>query len=191
MQYNELIDRLQNLINIKPSQESLAKILGKHQTAIAQRIARGTPFKTDDLFKLEKAYGLPTGVLSGVETVNANPNALEISNIDHKTNVIIVDKRLYKETSDLYWLHANGDSMSPVIENQDIVLVDTSNTDISNGGIFLFEINAKRFIKRLRLRVTGELDIISDNDKYPIETVTNCNELKVIGRAIKNLSRCL
>lgn len=88
---------------------------------------------------------------------------------------------------------ASGDSMTPTIEDSDMLLVDTGRTDFNNGGIFLLTINNDWFIKRLRKRITGELDIISDNDKYPVETFKQDTDIEVFikGRVIKNLSRGL
>lgn len=88
---------------------------------------------------------------------------------------------------------ATGDSMTPVIESGDMLLIDTGRTDFSNGGIFLLTINNDWFIKRLRKRLTGELDIISDNKKYPVETFKPDTDIEVFikGRVIKNLSRGL
>lgn len=88
---------------------------------------------------------------------------------------------------------ACGDSMETIIEDGDMLLVDTGRTDFNNGGIFLLTINNDWFVKRLRLRVTGELDIISDNDKYPIESLKPDSNVEVTikGRVIKNLSRGL
>lgn len=83
--------------------------------------------------------------------------------------------------------------MEDIIEDGNLLLVDTSRTDFHNGGIFVITINNDWFVKRLRLRTTGELDIISDNQKYPIETINPKSgiELVVIGRVIKNLSKGL
>lgn len=191
MLFDELFEALQNLIRIKPSRQNIADILGVSQAAIGNRIMRGSHLKFEELRKIENAYGI-VGGLTG-EFVSASEDCFIFNNLDNSSNKLQIDKKIItlSDNKNIFWLNANGDSMSPVIENQDIVLIDTSNTDISNGGIFLFEINGKRFIKRLRLRVTGELDIISDNDKYPLETVTNCSELKIIGRVIKNLSNNL
>lgn len=88
---------------------------------------------------------------------------------------------------------ANGDSMTPTIEDGDLLLIDMGRTEYQNGGIFLMTINNDWFIKRLRLRITGELDIISDNEKYPIETLTpdTYKEVSIKGRVVKNLSRGL
>lgn len=191
MLFNELIDSLQNLIRIRPSQQNIADILGVKQGAISNRIMRGSHLKFEELRKIENAYGI-VGGLTG-EFVSASDDCFIFNHLDNSSNKLQIDKKVItlSDNKNIFWLNANGDSMSPVIENQDIVLVDTSNADISNGGIFLFEINAKRFVKRLRLRVTGELDIISDNEKYPPEVITNCSQLKVIGRVIKNLSKGL
>lgn len=88
---------------------------------------------------------------------------------------------------------ASGDSMQETITDNDLLLIDISKTEYRNGGIFLLTINNDWYIKRLRVRLTGELDIISDNPKYPIETLKQdtASEIKIIGRVIKNLSKGL
>ena len=85
--------------------------------------------------------------------------------------------------------------MSPTIEDGDILLVDIGRTDFNNGGVFLLTINNDWFIKRLRLRITGELEIISENSqKYGEPEILRPNddiEVIIKGRVIKNLSRTL
>lgn len=88
---------------------------------------------------------------------------------------------------------ASGDSMESIIEDGDLLLVDTGRTDFANGGIFLLTINNDWFVKRLRKRLSGELDVISDNTKYPVETFKPDDDIEIVvkGRVIKNLSRGL
>lgn len=88
---------------------------------------------------------------------------------------------------------ACGDSMTSVIEDGDLLLVDTGRKDFNNGGIFLLTINNDWYVKRLRKRLSGELDVISDNTHYPIETFEPDSpvEISVMGRVVKNLSRGL
>ena len=90
---------------------------------------------------------------------------------------------------------ACGDSMSPTIEDGDILLVDIGRSDFNNGGVFLLTINNEWFIKRLRLRISGELEIISENSKkYGEPEILKPNddvEVIIKGRVIKNLSRTL
>lgn len=90
---------------------------------------------------------------------------------------------------------ASGDSMAPTIEDGDILLVDMGRTDFNNGGIFLLTINNEWFIKRLRLKINGELEIISENAaKYGAPEVLHpFDDIEVVvkGRVVKNLSRGL
>lgn len=90
---------------------------------------------------------------------------------------------------------ASGDSMAPTIEDGDILLVDMGRTDFNNGGIFLLTINNDWFIKRLRLKINGELEIISENvAKYGAPEVLHpFDDIEVVvkGRVVKNLSRGL
>ena len=88
---------------------------------------------------------------------------------------------------------ASGDSMQDTIDDGNLLLVDTSKTDFNNGGVFVLTINNDWFVKRLRLKINGDLEIISDNTKYDVEVLkpnTDIN-IKVIGKVIKNLSKGL
>ena len=120
------------------------------------------------------------------EELETNPVSLGINLIQNILKVSNVD--------DLKVINANGDSMESTIYDNDDLLVDFGRKNFTNGGIFLLTINNDCFIKRLQLKINGDLDIISDNkDKYPIETKhqnDNIN-INIIGRVIKNLSRGL
>lgn len=88
---------------------------------------------------------------------------------------------------------ASGDSMSPLIEDGDLLLVDTGRTELSNSGVYVFSLNNEWRVKRFNLKIDGRLEIISDNPKYEKELLEpDCGlELYVKGRVIKNLSRGL
>lgn len=89
---------------------------------------------------------------------------------------------------------ACGDSMEDTIDDGNLLLVDTGRTDFNNGGIFIITINNEWFVKRLRKRINGQLDIISDNQaKYPIESYMPEDNIEIVvkGRVIKNLSKGL
>ncbi len=104
-------------------------------------------------------------------------NILKVSNIDN-----------------LKVFSASGDSMEPTIYDSDEVLVDIGRKDYINGGVFIIEKLGDWYIKRLRLKFDGSLEIISDNkEKYEAEIIkmTDDIEINIIGRVIKNLSRGL
>lgn len=120
------------------------------------------------------------------EELETNPVSLGLNLIQNILKVSNVD--------DLKVINANGDSMESTIYDNDNLLVDFGRKNFTNGGIFLLTINNDYFIKRLRLKINGDLDIISDNkEKYPTETIKKNDNLNIniIGRVIKNLSRGL
>lgn len=205
MQTKDLLTALYDKVGFKPTLKDLAKIVGHpSEQTMYSRTARNSTFPDEEIEKIEDHYG--------ISLRNSDNNSLEIEYINiHPScgrGTIVLDDadsipvRIGKELiqdvwkanpHDLKLFKASGDSMLPLIEDDDILLVNTASKDFNNGGIFLLTINNDWFIKRLRLRVTGELDIISENSKYPIETLlpdTFC-EIKIFGRVIKNLSRGL
>ena len=210
MLYNELTERLQNLINIKVSQQAIANVLGIAQGAVSQRIKSDKAFNIDELMKIEQAMGLPSGSLSGIQT---DESSIELDYIHIAPScgrgTVVLDEadvtpvRIGKEVIKDIWkvsspevlklFKASGDSMETTIEDGNILLVDTSRTDYHNGGIYVLTINNDWFVKRLRLKINGDLEIISDNPKYEPEVLrTNTDiEINVVGRVIKNLSRGL
>lgn len=206
MKHSKLLEGLQNLIGFTPKQSDLCKILGYGYSTIGARAQRDSEYTDEEIEQIENFYGI-AGRLRG-----GNHDCIELDYIHiqpscgHGTVVLdeaeVTPVRIGKEIIKDIWkanpenlkiFTSSGDSMEPIIEDGNILLVDTSRTDFNNGGIFILTINNDWFVKRLRLRVTGELDIISDNDKYPVETLkpdTNI-EISVKGRVIKNLSRGL
>lgn len=204
MRYNDLIERLQNLIGFKPTQQALADILGVRQSAIGNRVSRNSNFSDDEIELLESHYAIDiknNNDCIKIDYIHITPSCGRGTVVLEEPEVtpvkigreIIRDLWHVPDASSLKLFKASGDSMEEVIEDGNLLLVDTSRTDFANGGIFIITINNDWFVKRLRLRVTGELDIISDNPKYPIETVLPHDnvEIKVMGRVIKNLSKGL
>lgn len=203
MKYSELQATLQNLTNTKISITELADVLGVSRQNMHKKITSAkSDIPDDEIQKLEKAFGVTLySDYIEIEHIHIKPSCgkgtivfdePEITPIKLGTQLIMSVLRI-PNPKFLKIFTASGDSMEPVIENGDVLLVDTSRTDFNNGGIFLLTINNDWFVKRLRKRLSGELDIISDNDKYPIETfkTNDAIEINVIGRIVKNLSRGL
>ena len=210
MRHSEVLKALQNLIGFEPKQTDLGKILDVGYSTIGNRASRDSSYSIGELIKIEKSYGLPIGSISGIQT---NEGSIEIDYI-HITpscgrGTVVLDEadvtpvRIGKEVIKDIWkvstpevlklFKASGDSMETTIEDGNILLVDTSRTDYHNGGIYVLTINNDWFVKRLRLKINGDLEIISDNPKYEPEILKpNTDiEINVVGRVIKNLSRGL
>lgn len=84
---------------------------------------------------------------------------------------------------------AQGDSMSPEIEDGDAVFIDISDKDSLRDGIYLLLVDNELFIKRVQKLINRKILLISTNKAYKdIELNLNSDlEIQVIGRIIKSL----
>lgn len=204
MRYNEVIDKLQNLTNRKISQSELCQILGVKQSAMGNRANRNSVFSDVEIATLENHYNViltdkeecieidyvHIGASCGYGT--AIIEEPDITPIKLGTKMIQSVLRV-TDAKNLKIFKASGDSMADTIDDNNLLLVDMGKTDYTNGGVFLLQKDNDWFIKRLCLKLTGELEVISDNPKYSTETFnpqTNI-EIKIRGRVIKNLSKGL
>lgn len=87
---------------------------------------------------------------------------------------------------ELKFIHAHGESMSPTFSDGDVLLVDAGSRDpTSHEGVYVLEVNGKTYIKRVRMRMSGTLEVSSDNPT--IKTVDELNgdhEVRVLGRVV-------
>ena len=81
---------------------------------------------------------------------------------------------------------AKGDSMQPTIPDGSILIVDLSQTEISNGCLYVFNVAGDLLVKRARRKLDASIELISDNEIYPLETVrkSDLDQLRVIGRVV-------
>ena len=208
MLLDEKINDLQNLTQQKISYQQVADVLGLgSKQAAYNRVTRKQPLKEWEIIALDNAFLIDVNKTNQkqdcitVDYIHINPSCGKGTSVYYDTDITPIKLGTQMLQSVLKVSHpqnlkvfkASGDSMVPTIEDSDMLLIDTGRTDYNNGGIFLLTINNDWFIKRLRKRMTGELDIISDNEKYPVETFQPEQNIEVFikGRVIKNLSRGL
>jgi len=204
MKYSKIIEKITQQKGFTPRQADLCRILDIKTGAMSARSKNDSDFSDAEIEKLEDFYLVDlTGDTDCIEIehIHISPSCgkgtavldePEITPVKLGTQMIQSVMKI-SDPKNLKTFRASGDSMTPIIEDGDLLLVDTARLDFCNGGIFLLTINNNWFIKRLRLRLSGELDIISDNGKYPVETFQKDADVEVMikGRVIKNLSRGL
>ena len=186
------------------SQSELAGLLGVHRSAVTQAKRKNT---VPDLWllKLGRHFNLdPDRPESSVETAIGNIRSA-------MTAVPRVKARLHAgggsfetspEIESFYafsraWLRRKGnpeqmvlmdvigDSMSPVIEEGDTVLVDQSRTDIYSGGIYAVGIDDTVMVKRIE-KHPQRLVLISANSSYaPVYLQKEeVRRIRIIGRVV-------
>lgn len=86
----------------------------------------------------------------------------------------------------LRFIHAYGDSMSPTFEDGDVLLVDTGMRDTKAiDGVYVMAANDRVYIKRVRQRMDGVIEISSDNPTVKTVDVLNGDHaVDVLGRVV-------
>ena len=92
-------------------------------------------------------------------------------------------------------INATGNSMQPVIDDRDLLLVDLTHKDFIDEGIYVVRLENTLLVKRLQ-KIPNGIVLISDNPQYAPITLNsdnfNENDAAIIGKVIsviKNLNR--
>lgn len=87
---------------------------------------------------------------------------------------------------ELRFMHAHGESMAPTFSDGDVLLVDAGARDPSSmEGVYVLEVHGKVYIKRVRMRMDGSLEVSSDNTNIKtVDVLNGDHEVRVIGRVV-------
>ena len=83
-------------------------------------------------------------------------------------------------------MNVTGDSMESTLQDQEIILFDLEEKEIAKGGIFIVSTNAGLFVKRVRSRADGTIELMSDNPSFSSEMIP-ANEqstFQVVGKVV-------
>lgn len=76
-----------------------------------------------------------------------------------------------------------GDSMEPLIENNDLLFIDVkSQVDVNSIGIF--QVNGKNFVKKLKRDYDGSWYLQSLNNNYEEIYLSEDDDIRTIGEVI-------
>ena len=87
------------------------------------------------------------------------------------------------ELKNIEALKVTGDSMEPTFSYDDIVFINRAKNVLNRGGVYVIKTEGGLFIKRLLPRIDAKVDVISDNDIYPTQTLS-INELEIVGKVV-------
>lgn len=213
VQFNEIIEKLKDVISTKKIggkvfDKDVAMELGIAQTSFATMKKRGSiPYKELMEFCATKKLSInwlffdqPIEML--VEETNKFFQVRYFSNLrasagggaevlDENYELITVDEKIIQNISGrtdrkLEAIHVDGESMEPTLSDGSIVFVDRDQTDINKDGIFIASTNAGLFIKRIRKRADGAIELISDNKAYSPELLSP-EEVSIIGKVVGSI----
>lgn len=98
----------------------------------------------------------------------------------------LLPPNLRRNPAHLALIECMGDSMEPALRDGDYLLVDTSIRNVAAGPIYILRVGDTLLAKRLQPRLDGTVLVISDNPRYPPETVTpsDAHPLEIVGEVI-------
>jgi phage repressor protein C with HTH and peptisase S24 domain len=110
---------------------------------------------------------------------------------DENFEVIDIDKNIMynmvgQGNTNLEAITVEGESMEPTLHDGSIVFVDREQNDIAKEGIFIASTTSGLFIKRIRQRVDGMVELISDNTMYSPEVISP-DQVTIVGKVVGNI----
>ena len=110
---------------------------------------------------------------------------------DEQYETITLDEKIMHNmvglgNTELEAIHVDGESMEPTLQDGSIVFIDRTQTNINRDGIFVAATTAGLFIKRIRQRADGMVELISDNKAYSPEVLAP-DEVSIVGKVVGNI----
>ena len=110
---------------------------------------------------------------------------------DEDFETISIDEKIMHNmvgvgNTELEAIHVDGESMEPTLQDGSIVFLDRSQTNINKDGIFIASTTTGLFIKRIRQRADGMVELISDNKMYSPEVISP-DEVSIVGKVVGNI----
>ena len=204
MNNNEVLDRLQKLINYMPSQKEISEKTGINQNTLSAKSSRNSQWKDDDIQKLNNAFGIDI-----YKEISQNITEYNEPTIDGdyypdvfgscgngvfvlsetKEKIKIPEKCFIKPISRVAKysvINAVGDSMSPTINDKDrLIIQHCENEPIQDKSIYIFCYDDQLYCKRLYSNI-DEIVVKSDNPEFKIKYIPkeNMNNMHIIGQVV-------
>ncbi|RYD90819.1 MAG: S24 family peptidase [Sphingomonadales bacterium] len=176
----------------------LSRVIGRNPAYLQQYVKRGTPrvLAEEDRARLARYMGVPEATLGGRAVAD---NVVEVARLDIAASAgpgrLVGEearrqpgmfppamlRQLGVRADAASMIRVEGDSMSPLLEDGDEILVDRSQRAVGRGGgVFVLRLDGELMVKRLRPAVGG-IDVLSENPSYPARFVRS-GALEVLGR---------
>jgi phage repressor protein C with HTH and peptisase S24 domain len=135
--------------------------------------------ETDKFFQIHYFADVRASAGGGAFTFDENYDVLSVD----KT---IISNILDASSQEIDAINVDGESMEPTLQDGSIVFIDRTQTNISKDGIYIASTTAGLFIKRIRQRADGMVELISDNKAYSPEIML-ADEVTIVGRVVGNI----
>lgn len=161
----------------KMSQDELASKMGVNRVAVSNYEQNKNTPTLSNLAKIISILSLPDDYFTSNETSKIRtipliglascgvPQEYDLNGYDH----VPISENIYEEG--MYAVKAEGSSMSPKINNNDILYCNV-NRQIENGDIVHYSLSGESGIKRYKINEKGDIiSLVPINSDYDIITI--------------------
>ena len=193
MRYSEVLSRLQNLVDIIPSQAELCRITKVKQSTMGNRRDRNSIIPDDEIMLINEHFGIDLYNETDTPTINLDyyPDVevscgngiLPFGETKEKMAVPLSLIKGYSKTKKYIIVNAVSDSMQPEIKPNDrLIMRVTENESILDNHIYIFCYNEHFYCKYLSYNV-DQIIIRSANIDYPTRYIDqqNINDFRLCG----------
>ena len=186
---------------------SLSRLVGRNPAYIQQYIKRGSPKHLPERERniLARYYGVAPQLLGAPEeesggkraglklvsklAVGASAGAGALAEGEALAGKVGFDeawlRKLGVEPRNVSLIRVEGDSMQPVLNDGDDIMVDKGAAlKPLRDGIHVIRIDGTLMVKRLARAPGGRLSVLSDNPAYPSWPDRDPAEVQVVGRVV-------
>jgi len=198
MKINEIFEIIRKKTGMPVNQSSLAAALGITRQSVSSRVRNNSELTVSELKKIEQYFD--------VVVLQACADNNDIVNIDfypevfascgggtvafsEEKTMVRLPKTLffdYSENKKYSMIYARGDSMSPLINSGDKLIIEHwENNQIIDNKVYVFCYKSEFYVKRLSKNV-DEIIIKSDNPNYNVRNICgeDMNDLHILGQVV-------
>lgn len=185
---------------------ALSRLVGRNPAYIQQYIKRGSPKNLPERERsiLARYYGVDPQLLGAPEEAGVKRDGLKLvpklavgasagpgalAEGEALAGKVGFDeqwlRKLGVEPRNVSLIRVEGDSMQPVLNHGDDIMVDKGAAlKPLRDGIHVIRIDGVLMVKRLALAPGGRLSVLSDNPAYPSWPDRDHAEVQVVGRVV-------
>lgn len=211
----ELLDKLKNL-NINATQREIAETWGMNEQSFSKKKRQGTAIKYKNLKQIEERYNiaLTQSTLETAKLIDSieekrqvNDKLIEIEYfpdvylsagygvevLDEYSETVVIDERFLMSERGMRvnpkyckMVCVSGNSMFPEYHHGDRVIIDESDTNLTDGQIYAFRYDGQCYVKEIN-RAGNKIKCISVNKEYEPFYIERDVDFKVFGRILPRI----
>ncbi len=215
MNITELLEKLQDF-NINIPQREIAELWGMNEQSFSKKKSMGTDIKYKNLKQIEDRFNiiLTPSTLETAKLIDSIKDKYQTNDklimikyypdvylsagygvevLDESSETVVIDERFLMSERGMKvnpkyckMVCVSGNSMFPEYHHGDRVIIDESDTNLTDGQIYAFRYDGQCYVKEIN-RAGNKIKCISVNKEYEPFYIERDVDFKVFGRILPRI----